>query len=72
MDQKTYRRIEPLTRFLRREDVLVRFYEEGFLHAKTYLLFLFADQTPGDRFIPVAGIVGSSNFTARGSPRTGS
>ena len=68
MDQKTYRRIEPLTRFLRREDVLVRFCEEGFLHAKTYLLF--ADQTPGDRFIPVAGIVGSSDFTARGSLRT--
>ncbi|MEA3376606.1 MAG: helicase-related protein [Chloroflexota bacterium] len=64
LDQETYRQIEALTRFLRREEILVRLYEEGFLHAKAYLCF--ADDAPGDRFIPVAGIVGSSNFTRAG------
>jgi SNF2 family DNA or RNA helicase len=63
-DEETLRRVEALTRFLRREDVLVRLYEQGFLHAKAYLCF--ADEAPGDRFIPVAGIVGSSNFTRAG------
>jgi hypothetical protein len=64
LDEETYRQVEALTRFLRREDVLVRLYEGGFLHAKAYLCF--ADEAPGDRFIPVAGIVGSSNFTRAG------
>jgi superfamily II DNA or RNA helicase len=64
LDQETYRQVEALTRFLRRDEVLVRLYEQGFLHAKAYLCF--ADDAPGDRFIPVAGIVGSSNFTRAG------
>jgi superfamily II DNA or RNA helicase len=63
-DEETLRQVEALTRFLRRKDVLVRLYEEGFLHAKAYLCF--ADRSPGDRFIPVTGIVGSSNFTRAG------
>ncbi len=49
---------------LLRESVLVRLYRGGFLHAKAYLSF--ADRTVGDRFTPVAGIVGSSNFTRAG------
>jgi superfamily II DNA or RNA helicase len=56
--------VEELIRFLQREQVEVRLYEAGFLHAKAYLFF--ADQGHGDRFLPVAGIVGSSNFTRAG------
>jgi len=63
-DAETLRQVEALIRFLRREHVAVRLYQQGFLHAKAYLCF--ADQAPGDRFIPVAGIVGSSNFTQAG------
>ncbi|MBN1877360.1 MAG: helicase, partial [Anaerolineae bacterium] len=58
------RLVEALIRFLRRESVTVRLYQRGFLHAKSYLFF--ADTTAGDRFIPVTGIVGSSNFTRPG------
>ncbi|MFW6136421.1 MAG: phospholipase D-like domain-containing protein, partial [Chloroflexota bacterium] len=64
LDRQTYRQVEALTRFLRREEVRVRLYERGFLHAKAYLCF--GDEAPGDRFMPVAGIVGSSNFTRAG------
>ncbi len=64
LDEETLAQVEALTRFLRRDEVLVRLYEQGFLHAKAYLCF--ADDTPGDRFIPVAGIVGSSNLTRAG------
>ena len=64
LDQETYRQVEALIRLLRREQVAVRLYDQGFLHAKAYLLF--ADRAPGDRFRPVAGIVGSSNFTRAG------
>ncbi len=63
-DRETLRQVEALTRFLRRKEVLVRLYEQGFLHAKAYLCF--GDETPGDRFVPVVGIVGSSNFTRAG------
>jgi phosphatidylserine/phosphatidylglycerophosphate/cardiolipin synthase-like enzyme len=63
-DQETLRQVEALIRFLRREHVAVRLYQQGFLHAKAYLCF--GDRTPGDRFIPVVGIVGSSNFTQAG------
>jgi superfamily II DNA or RNA helicase len=63
-DQETLDRVAALIRFLRRETVTVRLYQAGFLHAKAYLLF--SDETSGDRFIPVAGIVGSSNFTQAG------
>lgn len=63
-DRETLRQVETLIRFLRRPDVAVRLYQQGFLHAKSYLFF--ADETPGDRFTPVAGIAGSSNFTRAG------
>ena len=58
--------IEDLIRFLRRQRVAVRLYEEAFLHAKCYLLYNDSPASGWDRFQPVAGIVGSSNFTAPG------
>ncbi|MEA3351062.1 MAG: helicase-related protein, partial [Chloroflexota bacterium] len=63
-DEETLHLVETLIRYLRKETVFVRLYELGFLHAKAYLAF--ADRAPGDRFTPVAGIVGSSNFTRAG------
>ena len=63
-DEATLHLVETLIRYLRGETVSVRLYQDGFLHAKAYLSF--ADQAPGDRFTPVAGIVGSSNFTRAG------
>lgn len=62
--EETLRLVEELTRFLRQDRVDVRLYEQGFLHAKAYLFF--ADQYHYDRFTPVTGIVGSSNFTRAG------
>ncbi len=62
--EETLKLIEDLIRLLRRDDVDVRLYEQGFLHAKAYLLF--ADDHHYDRFTPVTGIVGSSNFTRAG------
>ena len=61
--QETLHLVEVLIRFMQRDQVEVRLYEPGFLHAKAYLFF--ADEAHGDRFRPVAGIVGSSNFTRR-------
>jgi hypothetical protein len=59
--------VEDLIRFLRQDHVHVRLFDHGFLHAKCYLFYgdpkgkrLF------DRFRPVLGIVGSSNFTGPG------
>lgn len=59
--------VEDLIRFLQRESTLVRLYEAKFLHAKCYLFY--GDPKGGplfDRFRPVLGIVGSSNFTGPG------
>lgn len=59
--------VEDLIRFLQRESVKVRQYDKKFLHAKCYLFY--GDPKGGplfDRFRPVLGIVGSSNFTAPG------
>jgi superfamily II DNA or RNA helicase len=61
---ETLKLIEDLIGFLWREDVDVRLYEQGFLHAKAYLFF--GDDYHCDRFTPVAGIVGSSNWTRAG------
>jgi superfamily II DNA/RNA helicase len=61
---ETLRLVEDLIAFLRKDWVSVRLFAHGFLHAKSYLCF--ADQLLGDRFQPVAGIVGSSNFTRAG------
>jgi len=66
---ETMQMVEDLIRFLRKTNVEVRLVEKGFLHAKCYLLY--GDKPSGqgflfDRFQPVIGIVGSSNFTRPG------
>jgi superfamily II DNA or RNA helicase len=59
--------VEDLVRFLRDERVQVRLYERGFLHAKCYLFYGTPRRGPlFERFRPVLGIVGSSNFTGPG------
>jgi superfamily II DNA or RNA helicase/HKD family nuclease len=66
--EETLRLVEDLIAFLHRQNVAVRLYDQGFLHAKCYLFYgdkggqlaLF------DRFLPLIGIVGSSNFTGAG------
>ncbi len=59
--------VEDLIRFLRQARVHVRLFEHGFLHAKCYLFYGDPKDAPlFDRFRPVLGIVGSSNFTGPG------
>ena len=62
-EEKTLRLIEELTAFLSQEQVKVRLYTKGFLHAKCYL---FYGGGGFEHFNPVAAIVGSSNFTRAG------
>jgi len=66
--EATLRLVEDLIAYLRRPEVAVRLYEQGFLHAKCYLFY--GDQgrqvALWDRFLPFIGIVGSSNFTGPG------
>lgn len=67
-DEKTLRTVEELVAYLRRDSVLVRLHDKGFLHAKCWL---FYSDRPGqqllfDRFRPIVAIVGSSNFTLPG------
>jgi superfamily II DNA or RNA helicase len=67
-DEHTLRLVEDLIAYLRRETVLVRLHDEGFLHAKCWL---FYSDRPGqqmlfDRFRPIVAVVGSSNFTIPG------
>src|SRR5229473_7870506 len=67
-DEKTLRLIEDLIGYLRRDSVMVRLHDKGFLHAKCWL---FYSDRPGqqmlfDRFRPILAIVGSSNFTVPG------
>ncbi len=75
--EETQRLVEEIVRFLRRDDVEVRLYygrqadEKGkrrFLHAKCYLFYgsLDGQSSIFDRFTPLVGIVGSSNFTGPG------
>jgi len=64
--EETLRTVEDLIAFLRREDVQVRVYDKGFLHAKCYLFYGDSPSKGWDRFHPVAAIVGSSNFTGPG------
>lgn len=59
----TLRVVEDLIAFLQRDNVEVRRYTKGFLHAKCYL---FYSGGGFERFTPVAAIVGSSNFTRPG------
>jgi len=67
--EETLRLVEDLIAFLRRDSVDVRLVTKGFLHAKCYLIY--GDKPSGqrilfDRFQPLIGIVGSSNFTGPG------
>jgi superfamily II DNA or RNA helicase len=62
-DSQTLLLVEDLIAFLRRENIEVRLYTKGFLHAKCYL---FYSGGGFERFTPVAAIVGSSNFTRPG------
>jgi len=67
-DVETVRLVEDLIAFLRQGNVQVRTYGKGFLHAKCYILY---GDKPGERFLwdrfqPLLGIVGSSNFTGPG------
>jgi SNF2 family DNA or RNA helicase len=60
--------VERLIGFLRREEVQVRLYDRGFLHAKAYLFHQdrITPTNRNDRLRPYAAIVGSSNFTGPG------
>src|SRR6266567_2202235 len=62
-NEKTLRQVEDLVAFLRQDNVQVRLYTKGFLHAKSYL---FYSGGGFERFTPIAAIVGSSNFTRPG------
>src|SRR5258708_33338561 len=62
-NETTLRMIEDLVAFLRQDHVQVRLYTQGFLHAKCYLFYSGGGFA---RFVPVAAIVGSSNFTRPG------
>ena len=62
-NEQTLRLVEDLVAFLHQENVQVRLYTQGFLHAKCYI---FYSGGGFERFIPVAAIVGSSNFTRPG------
>jgi SNF2 family DNA or RNA helicase len=66
--EKTLRLIEDVIAWLRRDDVEVRHFDKGFLHAKCWLLYADAprQQILFDRFQPILAIVGSSNFTRAG------
>ena len=64
--EEILRTVEDLIAFLRRENISVRVYEHGFLHAKCWLFYGDPPSSGWDRFQPVAAIVGSSNFTSPG------
>ena len=64
--EATLRAVEDLIAFLRRDMVGVRAYQQGFLHAKSYIFYGDLPVGGADRFQPVAAIVGSSNFTGPG------
>ncbi|MCL5036867.1 MAG: phospholipase D-like domain-containing protein, partial [Chloroflexi bacterium] len=65
-NEEILRLIEDLTAFLCGDHVSVRLFEAGFLHAKCWLFYNDPAEYGWERFSPVAGIVGSSNFTAGG------
>jgi superfamily II DNA or RNA helicase len=62
-NEKTLRLVEDLVAFLHQENVQVRLFTQNFLHAKCYI---FYSGGGFERFVPVAAIVGSSNFTRPG------
>ena len=65
-NEATLRAVEDLIVFLRLRLVEVRTYEQGFLHAKSYIFYGDLPVGGADRFQPIAAIVGSSNFTGPG------
>ncbi len=65
-DEATLRAVEALVAFLRRDMVQVRAYQQGFLHAKSYIFYGDLPIGGADRFQPIAAIVGSSNLTGAG------
>ena len=65
-DEATLRSVEDLIAFLSRDMVEVRVYQQGFLHAKSYIFYGDLPVGGADRFQPIAAIVGSSNFTGPG------
>ncbi len=65
-NEATLRAVEDLIAFLRRDMVGVRAYQQGFLHAKSYIFYGDLPMGGADRFQSVAAIVGSSNFTGAG------
>src|SRR5947209_1605519 len=62
-NEATLRLVEDLVAFLCQDHVQVRLYTQGFLHAKCYI---FSSGGGFERFLPLAAIVGSSNFTRPG------
>src|SRR5258706_7821232 len=62
-NEKTLRQVEDLIAFLHQDNVQVRIYTKGFLHAKSYLFYSGGEF---ERFTPIAAIVGSSNFARPG------
>jgi superfamily II DNA or RNA helicase len=62
-NEQTLRMVEDLIAFLRQPHVQVRLYTQGFLHAKCYLFYSGGGFA---HFLPLAAIVGSSNFTRAG------
>ena len=66
--EETLRLVEDLIAYLRRDETAVKLYENGFLHAKAYLFYGDKGQQASlfDRFLPLIGVVGSSNFTGPG------
>lgn len=67
---KTLELVEDLIRFVREDRVQIRLFDKQFLHAKCYLFY--GDPKGGplfERFRPVIGVVGSSNFTGPGLER---
>ncbi len=65
---ETLKLVEDLIAYLQAENVEVRLYDKGFLHAKAYLFHQdkVGPQNLADRMRPFAAIVGSSNFTGPG------
>ncbi len=67
---RTLELVEDLIRFVREDRVQIRLFDKRFLHAKCYLFY--GDPKGGplfERFRPVLGVVGSSNFTGPGLER---
>jgi superfamily II DNA or RNA helicase len=65
-DEETLLLVEDLIAFLGRDNVAVRLFDKGFLHAKCYLFYADEPSAGWERLRPLVGIVGSSNFTVPG------